>query len=70
MFARDDVEYVGFKITMDSVKPASSMLQTIKEFHAPPNITQIRSFFGLVNKVSFAFSIKDTMAPFRELLQQ
>ena len=53
MFARDEVEYVGFEITMDSVKPASSMLQAIKEFPAPTNITQIRSFFGLVNKVSF-----------------
>ena len=27
MFARDEVKYVGFEITMDSVKPASSMLQ-------------------------------------------
>ena len=65
MFARDTVEYVEFEITMDSVKPSSS----IKEFPAPNNITQMRSFFGLVNQVSFAFSIKETMAPFRELLR-
>ena len=65
----DEVEYVGFEITMDSVKPASSMLQAIKEFPAPTNITQMRSFFGLVNQVSFAFSMKDTIAPFRELLR-
>ena len=69
VFARDKVEYVGFEITMDSVKPASSMLQAIREFPAPTNITQMRSFFGLVNQVSFAFSMKDTMAPFRELLR-
>ena len=69
VFARDEVEYVGFEITMDSVKPASSMLQAIKEFPAPTNITQMRSFFGLVNQVSFAFSMKDTMALFRELLR-
>ena len=69
MFARDKVEYVGFEVTMDSVKPASSMLKAIKEFPAPTNITQMRSFFGLVNQVSFAFSMKDTMAPFRELLR-
>ena len=54
---------------MDSVKPASSMLKAIKEFPAPTNITQMRSFFRLVNQVSFAFSMKDTMAPFRELLR-
>ena len=45
------------------------MFQAIKEFPAPTNITQMRSFFGLVNQVSFAFSMKDTMAPFRELLR-
>ena len=69
VFARDEVEYVGFKMTRDSVKPAPSMLQAIKEFPAPTNITQMRSFFGLVNQVSFAFSMKDTMAPFREPLR-
>ena len=60
MFASDTVEYMGFEITMDSVKPASSMLKAIKEFPAPTNITQMRSF---------SFSMKDTMAPFRELLR-
>ena len=69
VFARDTVEYVGFEITRDSVKPAPSMLKAIKEFPAPTNITSMRSFFGLVNQVSFAFSMKDTMAPFRELLR-
>ena len=63
------MEYVGFEITRDSVKPSSSMLKAIKEFPMSINITQLRSFFGLVNQVNFAFSMKDTMAPFRELLQ-
>ena len=70
VFARDTVEYVGFKITMDSVKPSSSMLRAIREFPAPINITEMRSFFGLVNQVSFAFAMKNTMAPLRELLRQ
>ena len=69
VFARDKVEYMEFEITMDSKKPASSMLQAIKEFQAPTKIMQMGSFFGLVNQVSFAFSMKDTMAPFRELLR-
>ena len=69
VFARDTVEYVGFEISRDLVQPSSSMLKAIKVFPAPINITQMRSFFGLVNQVSFTFSMKDTMAPFRELLQ-
>ena len=36
--------------------------------HSLTNITKMRSFFGLVNQVSFAFSMKETMVPFRELL--
>ena len=67
VFARDKVEYVGFEITMDLMKPASSMLQAIKEFQAPTNIMQMRSFFGLVNQVSFAFSIKDIMMKMFEM---
>ena len=59
------VEYVGFEITRVSVKPSSSMLKAIKEFPAPINITQMRSFFELIYQVSFAFAMKDTMAPFR-----
>ena len=34
----------------------------------PTNITDICSFFGLVEQVSFAFSKTAVMAPFRELL--
>ena len=69
IFAQDEVEYLGFVITPDSVKPGPTMIEAIKEFPAPTNITEMRSFFGLVNQVSYAFSLKDTMAPFRELLR-
>ena len=46
------VDYVVFQVTMDSVKPFSTMLKAIKEFPDPTNLTQMRSFFGLVDKVS------------------
>lgn len=69
VFARDEVEYIGFEITADSVRPGQSMIQAISDFPAPTNITGMRSFFGLVNQVSYAFSMKETMAPFRELLR-
>ena len=69
VFAQDEVEYLGFVITPDAVKPGPAMIEAIREFPAPTNITEMRSFFGLVNQVSYAFSMKDTMAPFRELLR-
>ena len=39
------------------------------EFPVPRNITDIRSWFGLVNQVSYAFSMTDRMLPFRSLLK-
>ena len=33
------------------------------------NLTDVRSWFGLVNQVSYTFSMTAAMAPFRELLQ-
>ena len=47
-FAEDEVDFAGFRITMDSVRPTSRIIQNIKEFKAPTNITELRSFHGLV----------------------
>ena len=34
-FAEDEVEYVGFKVTKDSIAPADSMTESIRNFHEP-----------------------------------
>jgi len=39
------------------------------DFPTPQSLTDIRSWFGLVNQVSYAFSMADTMLPFQELLK-
>lgn len=68
MFGKDTVEFSGFEITSDNVRPAPAMLNAISDFPVPKNLTDIRSWFGLVNQVSYAFSMTDKMLPFRELL--
>ena len=45
------------------------MTEAILNFPTPTNITGIRSWFRLVNQVSYAFSQTEAMAPFRELLR-
>ena len=67
-FAEDEVEYVGFKLTKDSIVPADSMTESIRNFPAPRNITHARAFFGLVEQVSFCFSKCADMMAFRHLL--
>ena len=63
------VEFAGFLITANGVKPTKKMTEAILHFPTPTSITGVRSWFGLVNQVSYAFSQAEVMAPFRELLQ-
>ena len=69
VFCQEEVEFAGFTITMNNVRPCYKYLQAIREFPTPRNITDIRSWFGLVNQVSYAFSMAERMLPFRELLK-
>jgi len=69
VFCEDEVEFLGFTISKDCLKPAAHMLQSIHEFPTPTDISGVRSFFGLINQVSYAFSMADTMTPFRDLLK-
>ena len=56
-------------ITMNNVCPCNKYLQAIREFPTPRNITDIRSWFGLVDQVSYGFSMAERLLPFRELLK-
>ena len=67
-FAQDEVDYVGFTLTKDAIKPADSMTESNRNFPAPKNITQARAFFGFVEQISFAFSKCADMIHFRHML--
>ena len=67
-FAEDHVEFAGFEIGPNTVKPCRKYTNAIKDFPTPTNMTDIRSWFGLVNQVAYTFSMADTMEPFRTLL--
>ncbi len=60
---------MGFWLSKDGIKPTDETLQAIREFPRPTDITGIRSWFGLVEQVSFAFSKTTLMEPFRALLK-
>ena len=45
-------------------------MKSIREFPRPTDITGIRSWFGLVEQVAWAFSKTALMLPFRELLSK
>ena len=67
-FAQEEVEFAGFEVTMDGYRPTRKLLDAIEQFPIPKSVTDIRSWFGLVNQVAYTFSRTKVMTPFRDLL--
>ena len=68
-FCMDTAQFAGLQITSTGIAPSESMLKAIRDFPTPKNITDARSWFGLVNQVAWAYSISPIMLPFRELVK-
>ena len=49
--------------------PCRKFLDAICNFPTPANLTDTRSWFGLINQISYAYAITDRMLPFRQLLK-
>ena len=69
VFGANTVDFAGFTVTPIGYKPTAQLMNAIRDFPKPTNITGVRSWFGLVNQVSYAFAQSEVMAPFRELLK-
>jgi len=67
-FAQKTVDFAGFRITEDSVEPLPKYLDAIREYPVPTNITDIRSWFGLVNQVAHYSQLHELMEPFKKFL--
>ena len=67
-FAQETAEFAGFEITMDGYRPLRRLLDAVRNFPTPANITDVRSWFGLINQLAYTFAQAHVMAPFRELL--
>ena len=68
-FGQDTVDFAGLEITSDGVRPSRKFLESIRTLPAPTNITEARSFFGMINQVSNFFAMSPIMEPFRHLLK-
>lgn len=69
-FAEDTIEFAGFDVTPTGFKPPERLINDIRNFPSPTNITGVRSWFGLVNQISYAFAQAPVMSQFRELLSK
>jgi hypothetical protein len=64
-----EVRFVGMKISGDGVTADPDKVKAISDFPTPTNITDLRSFFGLVNQLgSFSQDVAARASPLRPLL--
>ena len=69
-FGEDTVDWAGIRIGNDKVKPLPDHIRAIKEFPTPNNLTDMRSYWALVNQVSPYYCVQQHLQPFRELLKK
>lgn len=70
VFARPEVSYVGYQVTKDGVKADLKKIEAIQNFPKPNNLTELRSFMGLVNQLgTFSSKISSAAAPLRDLMK-
>jgi hypothetical protein len=62
------VDFAGFRISELTIEPLPKYLDAIRDFPVPTFITDIRSWFGLVNQVAHYAQLRDLMRPFKRFL--
>ena len=63
-FARQEVDFAGFNVTNATIEPPPKYMDAIRDFSTLTSITDIRSWFGLVNQVSNYAKLSHIIAPF------
>ena len=70
-FLKSSVEYLGHKIDATGIHAAGKTLNAITRAPAPTNITELRSFLGMINHYGrFLPGLANTLAPFHHLLKK
>ena len=68
-FCQDTVLFAGLQVSSSSVMPSDKLLNSIRNFPVPKDISGARAWFGLVNQGAYAFAMTDEMGQFRHLLK-
>ena len=61
------MDFAGLRISDSTVEPLPKYIDTIHEYPTPENITNVKSWFSLVNQVSHNLQLRDMMEPFLSL---
>ena len=64
-FCEKTIDFAVFRISDSEIEPLPKYLDAIRHFPTPKNISDIRSWFGLVNQVSNYGQLRGIMKPFK-----
>ena len=67
-FAKREVQFAGFEVTEREIRPLEKFIRAIRDFPTPTKLSDVRSWFGLVNQVGHYGKLTELMAPFKPLL--
>ena len=70
-FMLSEVQYLGHTISAEGLKPSKSKVKAIEEAPVPRNVSELKSFLGLVNYYAkFLPNLASTLAPLYLLLNK
>ena len=67
-FADRIVDFAKFRLSESTAEPLPKYINAIKNFSKPQSITDIRSWFGLVNQVANYAQLRNLLEPFKPFL--
>ena len=69
-FGEKEVDFVGYHLSSKGIAVDTKKIKAIQDFPQPTNISELRSFFGLVNQLgAFSKDIAHLAGPLRPLLK-
>lgn len=70
LFMQSSVTYLGHRIDSEGIHPTSEKLEAIARAPAPGNVSELRSYLGMLNYYHrFLQNLSHVLAPLHELLQ-
>ena len=70
-FFETEIEYLGFKLTSQGIRPCASKVEAICNAPAPKDLSQLQSFLGLLNYYHrFLPNLSTEIKPLYELLRK
>ena len=69
-YERTEMEFLGLQLSETGIRPATNKLEAIQNCARPANVSEVRSFLGLINFVgSFIPNLSHRTEPLRRLLK-